>query len=121
MLECHQCEQGEDHRLVGEQPIEYLGQPDRLGSGRGAHRVITGGWGIPRGEDQVDDRCHHIQPFGEPVGCGEGEWNACGRDLLLGPGEPGCHGRLLDQEQPGNFCNVEPVDEPQCKGGPGIC
>jgi hypothetical protein len=58
---------------------------------------------VALGEDQVDHLEHHVEPGG-PVGRGRGPQRDAGdRHLGLGPGQPGRHGRLADQEQPGDL------------------
>ena len=54
------------------------------------------------------------------VGAGNPVRDAGGGDLLLGPGDPGSHGRLAGQERAGDLGGSQPAQQPQGERHPGV-
>src|SRR5215831_18537421 len=107
----------------GEQPgharVVREQQPQHPGQVQGSFGQVTAlqggpGWGgVPGGEDQVHYVQHAGQPLRQLVGAGNPVGDAGGGDLLLGPGDPGSHGRLAGQERAGDLGGGQPAQQPQ--------
>jgi putative intracellular protease/amidase len=88
------------------QLAQHPGQAHRLLHEVGPDQRRAGRRGVPGGEEQVDDGDHGREPVAELGRGRDAVGDAGDRDLLLRPGDPGRHGRLEDQERPGDVGNV---------------
>ncbi len=116
-----QHERQEPRRLavVGQQPAEGTGQPDRLAGELRAPEVGAGGGGVAFVEDQVQDVQDHPQPVRLLGLRGHAEGDAALLDGPLGPADALGHGRLGDEEGPGDLGGGQAANGPQGEGDLG--
>ena len=109
----HQRQQPGDLAVVGQQPVQLAGQPDRLGGQLGPLQVGPGAGGVALVEDQVEDVEHDPQALRPLVRRRHGEPGPGGLDGLLGPADALGHRRLRDEERAGDLGGGQAADGPQ--------
>ena len=85
---------------------------------RRVSRARAAGRCIPFVEDQVQHGQHAGQPLVELLRGRDLQRDGRGADLLLGPRDPLPHGRLGDDEGPGDLGRAEAAERPQGEGHP---
>ena len=111
--EQHQGQQPGHLAVVGQQPVDQAGQPDRLGRQLGAVQARARRAGVALVEDQVEHVQDRAEPFGALRARGHAERDAAVLDALLGPADAPGHGRLRHQERPGDLGGGQAADRPQ--------
>ena len=76
-------------------------------------RLVAGCRGVALGEDQGDGGEHRVQAVGQLGGAGDAVGGVVVAELALGPHDALGHGRLGDQEGPGDLGHLEPAEQPQ--------
>ena len=113
-------QQAGDVRVVGEEGAQDARQvqgslhqvaPDEIG---------TSGSGVSGRVQDVDDGEHGINARRELRHGRHPERDARHGDLLLGASDAGRHGRLADQERPGDLGGGEPAEQPESQRHLGI-
>ncbi len=109
----HQGEQAVDLGLVGQQIGQEPAQADRLD-----HEVLPPQLGPGRGgvalvEDEVDDRQDRTEAVGQLGLVGYPVRDPGVADLALGPHQALGHGRLGDEEGPGDVGGLQAAQQPE--------
>ncbi len=120
VLEQHQREQAEGLGLVGHQQSQDPAEPDGLGAQLPADQGVAGGGRVALVEHQVQDGQHGLEPLGEHVARRDPVRDVRVPDLPLGPDQPLGHGRLGDQEGPGDLGGGQPSQGAERQGDPGV-
>ena len=113
VLEHHQRPQGLDGRLPVDELVEDPPEADGFVAEIDPHQGGPLSRDVALGEHQVDDGKNDLEALGESLWRRHGEGNPGGDDLALRPGDPCCHRRLADEEQPGDLADLEPGDKTQ--------
>jgi hypothetical protein len=106
--------------VVGRERHQHPGQPHRLVRQVRAHPVPAGGGGVALVEDQVDHGHHVVDPSGALGPRGEVELGVSRGQGLLRSRDALTHGRLRDQEPPGDLRRRESPDQTQRQRGTGL-
>ena len=102
-----------DLGLVGHQLDEQAGQADALRAQLAANELVALGRDVALVEHQVHDGEHGSEPVGQLGVRRDSVGDLGGADLVLRSDQPLGHGRLRDQEGPGDLGGLQPGDEPQ--------
>ena len=116
VLQEQEGEQGADDGPVGQQGVEHAQEADGLVAEVDAQGDVADAGVVAGGEGEVDDGRDDVEPLVEPRGGGGREGDAGGRQPLLGAGQPGGHGRLLDEQEAADLGGGEADDEAQGQG-----
>jgi hypothetical protein len=111
--EQHERQQPGHLTVLGKQAVHDASEADRLGGQVGTVQARPRGAGVALAEDQVEHVQHRREPSGPLLGGRHPERNAAVPDLLLGPADAPGHGRLGDQEGPGDFRRGQAADRAQ--------
>ena len=117
----HQRQEAPRLGLVGHQLDQDPTQPDGFGTELATDHAVPGRRAVALVEDQVDDRHHRGQAFGEQVVGRDPEGDAGVPDLPLGPHQPLGHGRIGHQEGSGDLLGGQSAQGPEREGHAGFC
>ena len=120
VLEQDQGEQAGRPGVVGAQPVQQPGEPQRLGDQRRAGQLGAGRGGVALVEHQVGRGEHGVPALGQVVGGRHPVGDAGQPDLLPGAGQPLGHGGLGDEEGAGDLLRAEAAEGAQGQGDPGL-
>ncbi len=120
VLQQHQREQAARLALFGHQLGQRPGQPDGLQAQALPDQVLPGAGRVPLVEQQVQHGQHAGGALRQQVRWGHLVRDARVADLVLGPDQPLGHGRLRDQERPGDLRGGQPGQRAQGERDPGI-
>jgi len=105
----HEREQPAGPGVVGEQPAQQPGEPQRLSHPLTLQRLARAGCAVALGKQQVHRREHPRHPFRQLRGRRYAVRDAGHRDLLPGPGQPPRHRRLGHEQQPPDLPGRQPA------------
>jgi len=109
----HEGEQSRCLGLVGHQPGQHPGQPDRFGGQVGARELGARRRDVALVEDQIQDREHRVEAFGQVGLVGYPVGDARVADLRLRPDDPLRHRGLGDKEGAGDLRCGQPAEQAQ--------
>ena len=117
--EQQQRQDGGGHRLVREQIVQQLGQPDRLGTGVDVVGGTAVDGRVAGRVEAVDHPADRRQPVGQLVLGRHPVRDVGGRDLLPGPGQALRRGGLGGEQHAGDLRRRQSAQRPQGQGDPG--
>jgi len=119
-LDLHQRDQAVDLGLVRHELGEDPAEPERVLAQRRPHPVIARARGVALVEHEVEHLEHRGQPLGEIGAARDLVRDAGLGERPLGPDDPLRHGRLGDQERPGDLRGGQPAEQPEGERDPAV-
>ena len=109
----HQRQQAGHLAVLGQQPAQPAGEPDRLPRQRRDRQLLPVAGAVALAEDQVQHVQHGLQPLGPLRRGRDAEIGPGLDDRLLGPADPLRHGRLRHAERRGDLRRRQAADRTQ--------